>query len=167
MAEIYSRNVLNQSQIFNIYDSSEKGQDSLEKIITDTFNIMVTRVQDIHYVLNQPKGLEDTVYVKPPLKVIKRCIEKFEEQICGKDAKLETVATRNYVTNRAKVLYLYAWNLEVTLTDNVVIQVLNNPATAIQRIQSGMLNNMLAHLDELVSPIKEQIAWNETLRAVG
>lgn len=126
MALTYCQNLLSMSQMFNIYATTPDRPDSIETILKRTYKTMLQRIQDIHYVLNQTTGFEETVYVRPQLALIARCIKHFEKQICGPSAKEETIATRNYVSKRVKVLYLYAWNLQVTTADTLVIQVLQN-----------------------------------------
>ena len=166
MAEIYCANLLTVSGLFNVYDSTEKGFDSVAETITKTFQTMVLRLQDIYYAVYQPSGLGDTVYSEPGVRKIKRCIEKYEELLCAGKQNRETVAFKHIRTKGVNTLLMYAWYLEVNrdADDGVVIQLMKNPKRISALIDTAVTNNMLWHLDELVDDFHERIAWERTMR---
>ena len=166
MATDYCTNLLTVSGLFNVYDSTEEGFDSVSETITKTFKIMVLRMQDIYYAVYQPRGLGDTVYSEPGVRKIRQCIEKFEEQLCQGKQNRETVAFKHIRTKGVNTLLLYAWYLEVKrgAGDGVVVKLMQTPQGMSSLIDTAVTNNMLWHLDELVDDFHERIAWDRTMR---
>jgi hypothetical protein len=166
MTRDYCTNLLEVSGLFNIYDSTEEGFDSVADTITKTFKTMVLRLQDIYYAVYQPRGLGDTVYSEPGVRKIKRCIEKYEAQLCAGKQNRETVAFKHLRTKGVNTLLMYAWYLEVhrDADEGVVIKLMQNPKRMSALIDTAVTDNMLWHLDELVDDLHERIAWERTMR---
>jgi hypothetical protein len=166
MAENYCTNLLSVSGLFNIYDSTEEGFDSVADTIESAFKTMALRLQDIYYALYPPPGLGGIVYSEPGVRKIRQCVEKYERLRCRGKANRKTVALKHIRINGADTLLLFAWYLEVNpeAGEGTVIRVIENPSHLSALLQTAVNNNMLWHLDELVDERRELIAWNQTLR---
>lgn len=164
MAEIYCTNLLQVSGLFDIYDSTVEGLDSVADTIKKTFRTMAQRMQDIYYAVYQPLGLGGIVYSEPGVRQIQRCIKKYEERLCRGKENRETVANKHIRIKGVGVLLLNAWYLEVIRADETVVRVMADPSPMTTLIQASLSKNILWHLDELVDERRELLAWNQTLR---
>lgn len=77
------------------------------------------------------------------------------------------MATRNWVSPNAAILYMSALYFDVDRSDGVVIQLLRNPKSFTALLDNAVTNNTLNHLDELVSVAREEMAWKMTVGMMG